>query len=136
MQQIQPYSLWIGTAGDLRDLRRLYDLGIQVVMQVAYEEPPLALPHDLIVCRFPMVDGDGNAPALVNLAIDTLTQMLEQKFACLVCCQAGLSRSPAIAAAALARLTQRPTVECLEQIAAQHRCDVHPGFLTQVGQAF
>src|SRR5438093_10894456 len=116
MHQIPPHPLWIVSTGDLNDWRRLYDLGVRAVMHVAYEEPPLTLPHDLIACRFPLIDGDENSPETLKLAITTLTHFLEQKFACLVCCQAGLSRSPAIAAAALAKLTGKTFPECLELV--------------------
>jgi hypothetical protein len=132
MQQIPPHSLWIGTIGDLRDWRRLYDLGIRAVVQLAYEEPALSLPHDFVACRFPLVDGDENTPEILALAITTLTHLLEQRFACLVCCQAGLSRSPAIAAAALAKLTQKPFAACLDDLAKHHPHAIHPGLQTQV----
>ena len=132
MNQILPHSLWIGTSGDLRDWRRLYGLGIRAVIHVAYEEPPLTLPHDLVACRFPLVDGDDNVPETLSLAITTLTHLLEKKFACLVCCHAGLSRSPAVAAAALAGLTRQPFDDCLKQVAAHHACAIYPGLLTQI----
>lgn len=132
MHQIPPHTLWIGTTGDLRDWRRLYDLGIRAVMHVAYEEPPLTLPHDFITCRFPLIDGDENSPETLRLAITTLTHLLEQKFTCLVCCQAGLSRSPAVAAAALAMLTKQPLAEYLAVVAKHHPCSIHPGLLAQI----
>jgi|ERR1019366_2242236 hypothetical protein len=131
MNQISPYPLWIGSSGDIRDWRHLYDLGIRAVVQLAYEEPPLALPHDFVGCRFPLVDGENNPPEVLALAVTTLTQFLEAKFACLVCCQAGQSRSPAVVAAALARLTGQPFSDCLYQVAEHHACAVHPGLLTQ-----
>ena len=132
MNQIPPHALWIGTTGDLRDLRRLYDLGIRAVMHVAYEEPPLTLPHDFVACRFPLVDGGDNPPDVLSLAITTLTHFLERKFACLICCQASLSRSPIIAAAALARFTATTFDECMALIAQHHPCAIHPELLAQV----
>ncbi|MBI3785994.1 MAG: dual specificity protein phosphatase family protein [Deltaproteobacteria bacterium] len=135
MHQILPYKLWIGSSGDVRDWRRLYDLGIRAVVQVAYEEPALTLPHDLVVSRFPLIDGDENPPDVLALAIATLTHFLEQKFVCLVCCQAGLSRSPALAAAALARLTGQPFAVCLEEIGKHHSHAIHPGLRSQVEAA-
>jgi protein-tyrosine phosphatase len=132
MQQIMPYSLWIGTAGDLRHLCRLHDVGIRAVVQLAYEENPIALPREFIVCRFPLLDGADNDGDLLRLAIASLAQLLEQKFPTLVCCQAGLSRSPAIASAALARLTGAPLVECVRQIAAVRPCSIHPALLAQL----
>lgn len=132
MHQILPHQLWIGSTGDLKDLRRLYDAGIQAVVQVAYEEPPLSLPHDIVACRFPLVDGDDNAPALLDLAATTLTHLLVAKFTCLVCCQAGLSRSPAVAAAALARVTKQPFDEWLKKLAQLHGCALHPSLVSQM----
>jgi protein-tyrosine phosphatase len=136
MHRIPPHALWIGSSGDLNDWRRLYDVGIQAVMHVAYEEPPLRLPHDFVACRFPVIDGDENSATALKLAIATLTHFLDEKFACLVCCQAGLSRSPAIAAAALARTTKRPFTECLDLIRNHHACAVHPGLVSQIQKLF
>jgi protein-tyrosine phosphatase len=131
MVQIPPHSLWIGATGALHDFRALYDNGIRAVVQLAYEES-LTLPHDLIGYRFPLVDGDDNDAEVLALAISTLTHLLEQNFACLVCCQAGLSRSPAIAAAALARLTRHPYQACLDVIGKYHPHAIHPGLRKQV----
>jgi hypothetical protein len=132
MDQIPPHALWIGSSGDLRDWRRLHDLGITAVVQLAYEEPPLTLPHDLVACRFPLLDGGDNEPALLRAAVFTLTQLLEQGFATLVCCQAGQSRSPAIAAAALARGSRELFAVCLDKIAAYHALNIHSAFFAQV----
>ena len=132
MHQILPHTLWIGSTGDIRDWRHLYDLGIRAVVQLAYEEAPLSLPHDFVACRIPLVDGEDNPPELLALAITTLTHFLEQKFACVVCCQGGLSRSPAVAAAALARLADEPFNACLNYMAIYHHHAVHPGLRAHV----
>lgn len=132
MNQILPYSLWIGTSGDLHDFRRLYDLGIRGIVTLAYEEMPVALPRDFIVCRFPLMDGSDNDAELLRLAIDTLTQLIAGKFATLVCCQAGLSRSPGVTAAALSRLSAEPFAACLEQVALHRPCQIHPALFAQL----
>src|SRR6266849_3359740 len=116
MNQIPPHSLYIGAAGDLRDWRRLYNVGIRAIVTLAYEEVPVVLPREFVVCRFPLVDGSDNDTELLRLAIDTLTRLVEGKFATLACCQAGLSRSPGVTAAALARITGEPFAACLQQI--------------------
>ncbi len=131
MHQIFPHPVWIGSTGDLRDWKRLYELEIRAVFQVAYEETLPTLPHDLVVCRFPLVDGDENPPERLELAVATLTRLLDQGFACLVCCQAGLSRSPAVVALALARHTRQPFEVGLELVARQIACGIHPGLLRQ-----
>src|SRR5258708_7233827 len=127
MNQIPPHSLYIGATGDLCDWRRLYDAGIRAIVTLAYEEAPVMLPRDFIMCRIPLVDGSDNDVELLRLAIDTLTRLLEGRFTTLVCCQAGMSRSPGVAAAALACHTGEPFAACLQEIGSCHQCDVHPG---------
>src|SRR5262249_24404723 len=105
MNQILPHSLWIGQDGDGRDHRRLLDCGIQAVVQLALEEPPLQPPRDLIYLRFPLRDGADNPDALLKLAVGTLVCLLRHRIPTLACCGARMSRSPAVAAAALALIT-------------------------------
>jgi protein-tyrosine phosphatase len=132
MNQISPHPLWIGTIGDLKNLRRLYDLGIRAVVQLAYEEPPLTLPHDFIACRFPLLDGGDNDADLLRLAVATVTHLLERKFATLVCCHAGRSRSPAVVAAALARIAREPFAVCVNKLAGNRAWDIHPALFAQL----
>src|ERR1700722_18815771 len=105
MEQIPPDLLWLGHAGDGRDLRGLFAVGIRARVELAAEEAPAPTPRDLIACHFPLVDGGGNDPAVLILALRTVTSLLEQKVPTLVCCGAGMSRSPAIAAGAIALLS-------------------------------
>ncbi len=41
MNQIVPFPLWIGHAGDGRDNRRILSAGIHAIVQLAVEGPPL-----------------------------------------------------------------------------------------------
>jgi protein-tyrosine phosphatase len=132
VNQIKPYPLWLGHAGDGRDFQTLLKLGIQAVVQLAVEEPPLHTPRELICCRFPLVDGPGNDPNLLAISISTLTMLLQGKVPTLVCCGAGMCRTPALAAAALSRAHARSPEECLDQIARQHPTDISPAFWNEV----
>jgi hypothetical protein len=132
MRQLSGHLLWLGNAGDGRDHKRVLDTGIQAVVQVAAEEPVLQLPRDLIYSRFPLVDGLGNDLNVLELAITTVAYLLEKKVPTLVVCGAGLSRSPAIAAAAIAVIYQRPEDECLKEIAEHFPADVAPDFWAEV----
>jgi protein-tyrosine phosphatase len=132
MNQIRPYPLWIGHAGDGRDNKTLLKIGIQAVMQLAVDEPPLQLSRELIYCRFPLVDAAGNDPNLLTLAITTLVAFLQANVPTLLCCSAGMSRSPALAAAALSLVQLPSPEECLEQIARQHPTDVSLVFWNEV----
>jgi protein-tyrosine phosphatase len=132
MRQIMPHALWLGHAGDGRDFPRICAAGIQAVVQLAAEESPLELPRDLLYCRFPLLDGPGNDVKLLSLAATTIANLLEKKIPTLVCCGGGMSRSPALAAAALAMVYQEDADQCLKQIAEHHPADVLPGLWSEV----
>jgi protein-tyrosine phosphatase len=132
MHQLSPHPLWLGHAGDGHDLRRLFAEGIRARVELAAEEAPAPTPRDLIACRFPLVDGAGNDPAVLTLALRTVAWLVGQKVPTLVCCGAGMSRSPAVAAGALALLTGAHPEECLLQIASHRPADVMPAFWQEV----
>jgi protein-tyrosine phosphatase len=132
MHQIPPHTLWLGHAGDDRDLRQLYAAGIRARVELAAEEAPAPAPRDLIACRFPLVDGGGNDPAVLAMALRTVAGLLERGIPTLVCCGGGMSRSPAIAAAALALLSGEHPEECLRQVTAHRPADVVPALWGEV----
>jgi hypothetical protein len=132
MNQISPHPLWLGHVGEGEAFRRLFDLGIEAVVQLAAEEPPLPLPRELILCRFPLLDGIGNRPALLALAVETTAALVRARTPTLICCGAGMSRSPAVAAAALTLAYGGPSEEWLKTIAEHHPSDVSPGLWDEV----
>jgi hypothetical protein len=127
MNRVPPFPLWLGHAGDGRDLRRLYDLEIRARVELAAEEPPAPASRDLIVCRFPLVDGAGNGAAVLELAVRTLALLIKARVPSLVCCGAGMSRAPAVAACALALAEGGPPDEWLRRVTEHHPADVMPG---------
>ena len=60
MTQIQPYSLWIGHAGEARDYERIADAGIEALVNLAAEKKCDQPPRELLYLRFPLIDGIGN----------------------------------------------------------------------------
>lgn len=132
MNQIQPYSLWLGHAGEGRDLRQMLDQGIQALVHLAIEEPPATPPRELTYCRFPILDGAGNHPELLFLAASTIASLVRLRVPTLVTCGAGLSRSPALTAAALAMVVQQPPDDCLKRVVEHHASDVSPGLWSQI----
>lgn len=135
MHQIKPHLLWVGHAGDGRNFQEIFDKRIRAIVQLALEEPPIQSPRDLILCRIPLIDGTGNNPVLLNLAIDTVAALQRSRVSTLVCCGGGMSRSPAIAAAALSAVEQMPLEECLRFVAESHPADVSPGLWAEVRNA-
>jgi hypothetical protein len=134
MNQILPHGLWVGHAGDAGDMRRLFDLGVEAVVELAVEEPPAVLARELIACRFPLVDGPGNRVTLVSLAIQTLAALLRARVPTLVCCGNGMSRSPALAAAALSVAFGETPEDCLKTVVLHHPGDVSPGLWNEITQ--
>jgi hypothetical protein len=135
MNQIPPYRVWVGHAGDGRSFKELLDRGIQAIVQLAMEEPVYLEPRELIYCRFPLVDGEGNAPALLDLAIRSVMNLLESDIPTLVCCDGGMSRAPAIVAAALALFRQADLAESLSAVTRHHPADVSPALWSEICRA-
>jgi hypothetical protein len=127
MNQIKPYQLWVGHAGDGRAFREAWDRGIRAIVQLAITEPALQLPREFVYCRIPLLDGCGNDPGLLYLAINSVATLIQHGTPTLVCCGAGMSRSPAIAAAAISRVEHANLDECLKRVTEHHVADVSPG---------
>ncbi len=132
MNQITPHRLWIGHAGDGRAFHEVFNRGIKVVVQLALEEPPLQPPRELVYLRFPLFDGSGNDPVMLQLAINCMATLLKQGTPTLVCCGAGMSRSPAIVATALAMVEHADVEECLRRVIQSHPADVSPALWKDV----
>jgi len=116
MTELFDNLLWLGNSFDARDPAPIFELGIEAVIDLAYEERPGQLPRKLIYCRFPLNDGGGNKEATLVHAIQTLVDFLNRDTRTLIACSAGLSRSPTIAAIGLALHTGKTPAEVVEQI--------------------
>ncbi len=136
MRHVSPYSLWIGNAGDVRSVAELMDARIRAVIDLAANEPIAALPREIVYCRFPLFDGADNERWLLRVAIDTISELLRANVPTLVACSAGMSRSPALAAAAIARVSGRDANECLLACVASGPEDVSPALWNEVVAAF
>jgi protein-tyrosine phosphatase len=101
-------------------------------VQVAAEEPAISTPRDLIYFRFPLVDGSGNPPSTLLLAVGAVQGLIRLRIPTLVCCGMGLSRSPAVAAVALAMVRRETPDEVLRMLAEHHPVDVSPGFWREI----
>ena len=135
MNQIDRFPLWIGHAGDGRDIREIHSHKIRAVVQLAMEEPPIGVTRDMIFLRYPIVDGVGNSPDLLTLAIHSVVALLAKKVPSLVCCAAGMSRSPTIVAAALAVISERDFDETLKSLLEYLPADVSASLLHDVRAA-
>lgn len=129
MRQIADYPLWLSNAYEARDLRAIHNAEIKAVIDLALNEPPLAVTRELVYCRFPLIDGTGNPPWLLRAAVQTLVDLLSAQIPTLVFCSAGLSRSPLIAAAAIARLQHSSLHDELLAVLRDAPADVSAGLV-------
>jgi protein-tyrosine phosphatase len=126
MREIIPGRLWIGNAGDGRDPERLTAAGVMAVVNLAAEEPSPLLPRSMVYCRFPIMDGEQEGEGVLDTAIHTAVRLLRNQVPTLVHCGAGMSRSPAVVAAALSIVEGGSPEERLRQVVAGHPHDVSP----------
>lgn len=132
MLNIPNTNLWLGNASDLRDISSMLNLGITAIIDLAIEQPLPTMPRMTNYCRFVMTDDGENDPATILAAISTATAFANRQHSTAICCNAGLNRSPSIAAATLSRLSSDTPAQCLERIAALKRIDVNPALWNQI----
>ena len=136
MHEVHPNQLWLGHALDIREPRALFDVGIRAVVDVAIEEPPAALPRELIYCRFPIHDGGGNDPSVLLQAVQCTVDLLASATPTIVACSLGMSRSPTIAAFALATHLGRSPNEVILGIGEERALEVKGSLWNDVAGVF
>lgn len=132
MNQVTPYALWLGNAGTVADVSKIFDAGIKALVQLAAEELPVQSPRELISCHFPLLDGAGNRADLLFLAVNTVATLVKLRIPTLVFAGAGMSRAPAVAAAALAMVRREAPEDCLTQVMQRQPGDLSPGLWSEV----
>lgn len=134
MRTVIPRSLWIGNVRDGRDISALRAEGIQAVLNLADNELPALLPREIVSARFPVSDGAENPRWILRGAIAIAADWIREGVPALVCCSAGISRSPAIVAAAMARSTGSSAADCLTTLSRTGPVDVSPGLWRDIVQ--
>lgn len=132
MREIIANRLWIGNALEGRDMRLLLGIGIEAILDLAIEELPSPPVRELIYCRVPLSDGASNRQERLKLAIESLASLVEKEIPTFVFCGAGMSRSPAVTAAALSVVEKTDPIEMLQKVVAGHPHDVSPALWQDV----
>ncbi|QDU37418.1 hypothetical protein Mal4_17300 [Maioricimonas rarisocia] len=135
MREVITQRLWVGHTREARDVRDVLGRGVDVVVDLALEEPPLQYPRDIVYCRFPLVDGEGNTPTVLRAAVDVTERFITAGTQTLIVCGMGLSRSAAIAAMVLARVESIPPDDALTRVTATGPHDVAPDLWHEVKAA-
>lgn len=126
MREVIPGLIWIGNARDMQNVTFVLNHEILAIVQLAIEEPPCVFPREISYCRFPMLDGAGNTPWLLKTALQTVSTLIRMKVPTLVGCSGGMSRSPAVVAAAISLAMKESPDGWLKKIAASGPHDVAP----------
>ena len=82
----------------------------------------------------PIQDGSGNERELLELATETLTNLIGKRIPTFVFCSAGMSRSPLLVAAALSRLDDRPLEATLATVVGEGAADVSPALWRELSE--
>lgn len=126
LKRIPDASLFLAPAAMLRDPSVLAESGVEAIVDLALNERPTVVGRELVACRFPLIDGEGNPAWLLRMAVEVVAGLIREGVPTLVCCGNGMSRSPAVAAAALAIVRGITPEEALAIVAASGPADVSP----------
>ena len=133
MREVIPGLLWVGNAFNACNVKDVLEREIAAVIDLAIEEPPITvLPRELTYCRFPIIDGQGNSPVIIEAAVSTTVRFVTGNVPTLISCSGGMSRSPAIAAAVVAQIESIEPEEAMKRIAASGPHDVAPRLWSEV----
>jgi protein-tyrosine phosphatase len=136
MRRVGDFPLWIGTARDARDLRAVLNAGIEAIVDLAVEEPPIAVTRELVYLRLPLLDGDGNTRQRLRMAMWAIEELVGDQVPTLVACSAGMSRSPALVAVVVAQFKGIPAEDVLRDLRMSGPVDVSPGLWQSLQPAF
>lgn len=132
MRRLADEPVWLGNVGDLRDERALHEAGIEAVVELAADEPMAELGRGFVRLRYPLVDNEGNDPARLRCCIRAVADLFRERIPTVVACSAGLSRTPAIVAAAWSLIRAILPDEALRELAASVPCDVSPALWAEI----
>lgn len=132
MHEIIPKLLWVGNAGDLHKPAAIEIAEIKAIVQVALAEQMPSLSRELLLSHFPIMDGSGNPRGIIAAALELTASLVRNRVVTLVCCSGGMSRSPCIAAGAMAMVRGTDPDEMLREIVQGRPHDVSPGLWESV----
>lgn len=126
--------LFVGTIDDAENTILLRDRSVDVVVSLTHDNP---CAPEVSVARIPMVDGPQNNVQTFERAVVGTLERLDEGNRVLVHCSAGASRSPAVAATALALHTQIGLDAAFEQVANRRDAvDPHEAVIRQAARVY
>jgi protein-tyrosine phosphatase len=117
-------DLFVGTRADATDEQHLETQGITTVISLIHENLDLSEPA-IDIHAIPLIDGPQNSRDRFTEAVTETVTALADNECVLVHCAAGASRSPTVAATALALYQDIELGDAIQQV-ADNRADVDP----------
>lgn len=125
MDQITSH-IWLGDSGAARDYNTLKKEGITATLNVAIDlDTSDYYGPDVLRCKRGLIDGPGNEQADFDKAVQLLIELLAEGHKVLVHCHAGVSRSPSVVAAHIAKTTGNSFQYALDFV-GEKRPIIHP----------
>jgi predicted protein tyrosine phosphatase len=129
MDEVAP-NLFVGTLADAGDRALLQEHGVDSIVSLTHGDPESGFPVPVSNCA--MMDGPRNKQETFRTAVETVLAGLERGETTLVHCSRGASRSPSVAATAVALHTEISIEEAFELIGEQRaEFDAHPALVRQ-----
>ena len=101
-------NIYISGMGEVDEIAKLKELGINAILNVAYEvTDSIREPGDFMMVKIGLMDSPGNPDFMKSLAVIALSDMLHAGRTVLVHCAHGASRSPYIVFRYLAETEHR-----------------------------
>jgi len=130
-------GLFVGTVGDAGDEALLCERGVEVIVSLTHEGPESGFPSAPTVVRLSMKDGPRNEQQVFGRAVTRVLSHLRAGDVVLVHCSAGASRSPAVAATALALYNDVGLETAFERVAGRRNAtDPHEAVVRQAARIY
>jgi protein-tyrosine phosphatase len=130
-------GLFVGTVEDAGDKALTREHSIAIIVSLIHSEPDGGFPSDLTVETVPMRDGPRNDQQRFDRAVTQVLSYLKTGDNLLVHCSAGASRSPAVAATALALYDEIGLEVAFEQVAKRRNAvDPHEAIVRQAARVY
>jgi len=136
MDQVSP-GLFVGTVEDAGDESLLRENGVDRVVSLTHGDPEAGFSGSTSVSRFEMMDGPRNDRQVFEKAVESVVSGLGSGEVVLVHCSRGASRSPSVAACAVALHQGVRIEEAFEQVAGNRsEFDPHDSLVRQAVDVF
>lgn len=130
-------GLFVGSIEAAGDEALLSDRGVETVVSLTHERPDGGVPPGVEAVAVPMRDGPRNERAAFERAVAAVRSRIDAGKTVLVHCSAGASRSPSVAATALA-LAEGVDLETAFDRTLDRRpaADPHPALVRQAARVY